>query len=99
MVSSISIESSSADFSDLAKLFGEVILAVEFPESDLLPSLSEAMERINTVDLARSLLSNDCADQVIVTIIQKLGQPLDATSKGHKQRTKRVQRSVFLSLN
>jgi type I restriction enzyme R subunit len=43
-------------------------------------------ENTNTSALVRRLLSEDYADKVIVTTIQKLGLALDETSKRNKQR-------------
>jgi type I restriction enzyme, R subunit len=45
-------------------------------------------ENTNTAALVRRLLSEDYADKVIVTTIQKLGLALDENSKRNKQRTK-----------
>lgn len=45
-------------------------------------------ENTNTAALVRRLLSEDYADKVIVTTIQKLGLALDETSKRNKQRSK-----------
>jgi type I restriction enzyme R subunit len=45
-------------------------------------------ENTNTAALVRRLLSDDYADKVIVTTIQKLGLALDETSKRNRQRTK-----------
>jgi len=45
-------------------------------------------ENTNTTALVRRLLSEDSADKVIVTTIQKLGLALDETSKRNKQRKK-----------
>ena len=44
-------------------------------------------ENTNTASLVRRLLSDDYADKVIVTTIQKLGLALDETSRRNKQRT------------
>ena len=44
-------------------------------------------ENTNTASLVRRLLSDDYADKVIVTTIQKLGLALDENSKRNKQRT------------
>jgi len=44
-------------------------------------------ENTNTGALVRRLLSDDYADKVIVTTIQKLGLALDETSKRNKQRS------------
>ena len=44
-------------------------------------------ENTNTASLVRRLLSEDYADKVIVTTIQKLGLALDENSKRNKQRT------------
>lgn len=44
-------------------------------------------ENTNTSTLVRRLLSDDYADKVIVTTIQKLGLALDENSKRNKQRT------------
>lgn len=48
-------------------------------------------ENTNTAALVRRLLSDDYADKVIVTTIQKLGLALDENSKRNKQRTKNGQ--------
>jgi type I restriction enzyme R subunit len=48
-------------------------------------------ENTNTATLVRRLLSEDYADKVIVTTIQKLGLALDEGSKRNKQRTKNGQ--------
>ena len=48
-------------------------------------------ENTNTAALVRRLLSEDYADKVIVTTIQKLGLALDARSKRNKQRKKNDQ--------
>jgi type I restriction enzyme R subunit len=48
-------------------------------------------ENTNTAALVRRLLSEDYADKVIVTTIQKLGLALDETSKRNKQRQKNDQ--------
>jgi type I restriction enzyme R subunit len=48
-------------------------------------------ENTNTAALVRRLLSDDYADKVIVTTIQKLGLALDATSKRNQQRKKNEQ--------
>lgn len=45
-------------------------------------------ENTNTAALVRRLLSNDYADKVIVTTIQKLGLALDENSKRNKQQKK-----------
>jgi type I restriction enzyme R subunit len=45
-------------------------------------------ENTNTAGLVRRLLSDDYANKVIVTTIQKLGLALDENSKRNKQRTK-----------
>ncbi|WP_447777202.1 type I restriction endonuclease subunit R [Variovorax boronicumulans] len=45
-------------------------------------------ENTNTAALVRRLLSDDYADKVIVTTIQKLGLALDETSKRNKQQKK-----------
>jgi type I restriction enzyme, R subunit len=45
-------------------------------------------ENTNTATLVRRLLSDDKADKVIVTTIQKLGLALDEDSKRNKQRAK-----------
>ena len=45
-------------------------------------------ENTNTATLVRRLLSEDYADKVIVTTIQKLGLALDEGSKRNKQRVK-----------
>jgi len=46
-------------------------------------------ENTNTAALVRRLVSNDYADKVIVTTIQKLGLALDENSKRNKKRAKR----------
>lgn len=48
-------------------------------------------ENTNTAALVRCLLSDDYADKVIVTTIQKLGLALDENSKRNKQRSKNGQ--------
>lgn len=48
-------------------------------------------ENTNTATLVRRLLSEDYADKVIVTTIQKLGLALDETSKRNKQRKRNDQ--------
>jgi len=48
-------------------------------------------ENTNTAALVRRLLSEDYADKVIVTTIQKLGLALDENSKRNKQRTRNGQ--------
>ncbi|MEO5712630.1 MAG: HsdR family type I site-specific deoxyribonuclease, partial [Luteolibacter sp.] len=48
-------------------------------------------ENTNTGTLVRRLLSEDYADKVIVTTIQKLGLALDESSKRNKQRKKNDQ--------
>jgi type I restriction enzyme R subunit len=48
-------------------------------------------ENTNTAALVRRLLSEDYADKVIVTTIQKLGLALDENSKRNKQRSKNGQ--------
>ena len=48
-------------------------------------------ENTNTAALVRRLLSDDYADKVIVTTIQKLGLALDENSKRNKQRKKNDQ--------
>ena len=48
-------------------------------------------ENTNTAALVRRLLSEDYADKVIVTTIQKLGLALDENSKRNKQRTRNKQ--------
>jgi type I restriction enzyme, R subunit len=48
-------------------------------------------ENTNTATLVRRLLSEDYADKVIVTTIQKLGLALDENSKRNKQRSKNGQ--------
>ncbi len=48
-------------------------------------------ENTNTAALVRRLLSDDYADKVIVTTIQKLGLALDEDSKRNKQRRKNAQ--------
>jgi type I restriction enzyme R subunit len=45
-------------------------------------------ENTNTASLVRRLLSEDYADKVIVTTIQKLGLALDENSKRNQQRSK-----------
>src|SRR5881227_2144515 len=45
-------------------------------------------ENTNTASLVRRLLSDDYADKVIVTTIQKLGLALDENSKRNKQQKK-----------
>ncbi len=45
-------------------------------------------ENTNTVTLVRRMLSDDKADKVIVTTIQKLGLALDENSKRNRQRAK-----------
>jgi type I restriction enzyme R subunit len=50
-------------------------------------------ENTNTAALVRRLLSEDYADKVIVTTIQKLGLALDETSKRNKQRKKNDQQT------
>lgn len=50
-------------------------------------------ENTNTAALVRRLLSEDYADKVIVTTIQKLGLALDEGSKRNKQRAKSGQRT------
>lgn len=45
----------------------------------------------NTAALVRRLLSEDYADKIIMTTIQKLGLALDENSKSNKQRTKKGQ--------
>jgi type I restriction enzyme R subunit len=45
-------------------------------------------ENTNTAALVRRLLSDDYADKVIVTTIQKLGLALDENSKRNKQQTR-----------
>ena len=45
-------------------------------------------ENTNTAALVRRLLSEDYADKVIVTTIQKLGLALDQNSKRNRQRTR-----------
>ncbi|MCY4459516.1 MAG: type I restriction endonuclease subunit R [Albidovulum sp.] len=51
-------------------------------------------ENTNTASLVRRLLSDDYADKVIVTTIQKLGIALDESSKHNKRNTARG-RSTF----
>ncbi|MDW9225875.1 type I site-specific deoxyribonuclease, HsdR family protein [Burkholderia cepacia] len=56
-------------------------------------------ENTNTETLVRRLLSDDYADKVIVTTIQKLGLALDGTNKrNYKERLERLrkQRMVFI---
>jgi type I restriction enzyme R subunit len=48
-------------------------------------------ENTNTAALVRRLLSEDYADKVIVTTIQKLGLALDESSKRNQQRSKNGQ--------
>lgn len=48
-------------------------------------------ENTNTAALVRRLLSDDYADKIIVTTIQKLGLALDENSKRNAQRTKNGQ--------
>ena len=48
-------------------------------------------ENTNTASLVRRLLSDDFADKVIVTTIQKLGLALDENSKRNKQRKRNDQ--------
>jgi type I restriction enzyme R subunit len=48
-------------------------------------------ENTNTAALVRRLLSDDYADKVIVTTIQKLGLALDETSKRNQQRKRNDQ--------
>ena len=48
-------------------------------------------QNTNTAALVRRLLSDDYADKVIVTTIQKLGLALDANSKRNKQRARQGQ--------
>ncbi len=48
-------------------------------------------ENTNTATLVRRLLSEDYADKVIVTTIQKLGLALDETSKRNQQRKRNDQ--------
>ena len=48
-------------------------------------------ENTNTATLVRRLLSDDYADKVIVTTIQKLGLALDENSKHNKRKTARGQ--------
>jgi type I restriction enzyme R subunit len=48
-------------------------------------------ENTNTATLVRRLLSDNMADKVIVTTIQKLGLALDENSKRNKQRSKNGQ--------
>lgn len=48
-------------------------------------------ENTNTAALVRRLLSDDAADKVIVTTIQKLGLALDEESKRNRRRTQRGQ--------
>lgn len=48
-------------------------------------------ENTNTAALVRRLLSEDYADKVIVTTIQKLGLALDENSKRNKQRSRHGQ--------
>jgi type I restriction enzyme R subunit len=50
-------------------------------------------ENTNTAALVRRLLSEDYADKVIVTTIQKLGLALDEGSKRNKQRAKSGQQT------
>ena len=55
-------------------------------------------ENTNTETLVRRLLSDDAADKVIVTTIQKLGRALDPARADYRQRlqTLRDQRIVFI---
>ena len=46
-------------------------------------------ENTNTATLVRRMLSDDMADKVIVTTIQKLGLALDENSKRNRQRAKK----------
>ncbi len=55
-------------------------------------------ENTNTAALVRRLLSEDYADKVIVTTIQKLGLALDENSKRNKQRTKNGQATYKVQL-
>jgi type I restriction enzyme R subunit len=55
-------------------------------------------ENTNTAALVRRLLSEDYADKVIVTTIQKLGLALDEGSKRNKQRTKNGQATYMEQL-
>ena len=50
-------------------------------------------ENMNTATLVRRLLSDDYADKVIVTTIQKLGLALDEQRQRNKQRNKTGQRT------
>lgn len=50
-------------------------------------------ENTHTAALVRRLLSDDYADKVIVTTIQKLGLALDENSKRNKQRSKNDQQT------
>ncbi|WP_042919815.1 type I restriction endonuclease subunit R [Stutzerimonas kunmingensis] len=54
-------------------------------------------ENTNTAALVRRLLSEDYADKVIVTTIQKLGLALDESSKRNKQR-KRTDQPTYKEL-
>lgn len=56
-----------------------------------LPIYEFADEDNSKITLVRRLLSEDYADKVIVTTIQKLGLALDENSKRNKQRTKNGQ--------
>jgi type I restriction enzyme R subunit len=55
-------------------------------------------ENTNTAALVRRLASDDYADKVIVTTIQKLGLALDENSKRNKNRTKRGQTTYSAQL-
>ena len=50
-------------------------------------------ENTNTATLVRRILSEDMADKVIVTTIQKLGLALDEGSRRNKQRARRGQKT------
>ncbi len=55
-------------------------------------------ENTNTESLVRRLVSDDAADKVIVTTIQKLGRALDPTRADYRQRLEplRDQRIIFI---
>ena len=55
-------------------------------------------ENTHTAALVRRLLSEDYADKVIVTTIQKLGLALDENSKRNKQRSKNGQATYKVQL-
>ncbi len=59
-------------------------------------------ENTNTHTLVRRLLSDDYADKVIVTTIQKLGLALDETSKrnqGRKERNKQTYKEILTPIS